>query len=163
MKNAVKSIAIILALMASSAFAQQMAPPSGGPAAHMQHHFAMMAEHLDLTAAQQQQATPIFNNMVTTQTNIQNSLKTAHQDLESAIKANDAGAIEQAANNIGNLTAQMVSNHAKAQAAFFQILTPEQQTKLSQMESEHGHFGGPEGHGPHHGPPGTRPGKPQPE
>lgn len=164
MKNTVKSIAFILALAAlaaSTAFAQQTAPPSDGPAQHMQRHFEMMAKHLELTTTQQQQAQPIFNNMMATQTNLQNSLKTAHDNLAAAIKANDAGAIEQASNTIGNLTAQMTANHAKAQAAFFQILTPEQQTKLQQMMSEHGHFGGPEGHP--HGPMGAHPGKPQSE
>jgi Spy/CpxP family protein refolding chaperone len=163
MKNAVKSLAIILALAASSAFAQQMAPPSGDPAAHMQHHFAMLTKHLDLTAAQQQQATTIFNNMVATQTNIHNSLKTAHDGLNSAIKSNDTAAIDQAATTIGNLTAQMISNHAKAKAAFFQILTPDQQAKMTQMESEHGNFDGPEGPHGHHGPPGAHSGKPQSE
>ena len=161
MKNTVKSIALMLALAASTAFAQQAAPPSEGPAQHMQHHFEMMAKHLELTTAQQQQAQPIFNNMMATQTNLQNSLKTAHDNLASAIKANDTGAIDQASNTIGNLTAQMTASHAKAQAQFFQILTPEQQTKLQQMMSEHGHFGGPEG--PGHGPMGAHPRKPQSE
>jgi len=160
MKNTIKSVAlaIILALAASSALAQQTAPPPGD---HMQHHFAMMTKHLDLTAAQQQQATTLFNNMVSNQTNIQNNMKAAHDSLAAAIKANDAGAIDQAAATIGNLTSQQVSNHAKAMAAFFQILTPEQQAKFTEMQKEHGHFG-PEGHG-FHGPPGAHSGKPQSE
>jgi Spy/CpxP family protein refolding chaperone len=163
MKNVVKSIAIILALVASSALAQQMAPPSGDPAMHMQHHFAMLTKHLELTAAQQQQATTLFNNVMATQTTIHNNMKTAHDSLAAAIKSNDTGAIEQAANTIGNLTAQMTSNHAKAMAAFLQILTPEQQAKMTEFESQHGHFDGPEGfHGPH-GHPGAHSGKPQPE
>lgn len=163
MKNAVKSIAIIFAITASLALAQQMAPPSGDPATHMQHHLAMLTKHLDLTAAQQQQATTIFNNASTAQTNIHNSMKTAHESLASAIKSNDTGAIEQAANTIGNLTAQMIANHAKAQAAFFQILTPDQQAKMTELESRHGHMGGPEGFHGFHGPPGAHSGKPQAE
>ena len=163
MKNTVKSIAIILALVASSAFAQQIAPPSGGPDRHAQHHLAMPTKHLDLTAAQQQQATTIFSNAAAAQTNIHNNMKTAHESLATAIKSNDTGAIEQAANTIGSLTAQMVSSHAKAQAAFFQILTPDQQAKMTQMESQHQHMGGPEGFHEFHGPPGAHSGKPERE
>ncbi|HKE30711.1 MAG TPA: Spy/CpxP family protein refolding chaperone, partial [Candidatus Angelobacter sp.] len=76
-------------------------------------------------------------------------MKTAHQNLETAIKNNDQSGITQASNAIGNLIAQMTAAHAKAQAAFYQILTPDQQTKMNQLESEHhGHFGpmGPMGH-----------------
>ena len=161
MKNTFKSvaIAIILALAVSSALAQQTAPPPGD---HLQHHFAMMTKHLELTEAQQQQATTLFNNMVTAQKTIQNNMKAAHESLAAAIKANNAGAIDQAAATIGNLTTQQISNHAKAMAAFFQILTPEQQAKFTEMQNEHGGFGGPEGHG-FHGPPGAHSGKPQSE
>jgi Spy/CpxP family protein refolding chaperone len=146
MKKTVASIAIILAFAVSFAVAQ-MGPPHGDPAAHMQHHLAMLTKHLDLSAAQQQQATTIFTNAAASQTTIHNSLKTAHDGLSSAIKTNDTAAIDQAAATIGNLTAQMISNHAKAQAAFFQILTPDQQAKMTQFESRHEHFGGPEGMG----------------
>jgi Spy/CpxP family protein refolding chaperone len=42
--------------------------------------------------------------------------------------------------------AQSTSIHAKADAAFYQILTPEQQTKLTELESQHvGPFDGPGG------------------
>ncbi len=163
MKNTVRSIAIILALAASFVFAQQMAPPHGDPATHMQHHLAMLTKHLDLTAAQQQQATTIFTNAASAQTTLHASLKTAHDGLNSAIKNNDTAGIDQAAATIGNLTAQMISNHARSQAAFFQILTPDQQTKMTQFESQHQHFGGPEGMGGFHGHPGPRSGKPSAE
>jgi Spy/CpxP family protein refolding chaperone len=162
MKKTIASIAIILALAASFAFAQ-MGPPHGDPAAHMQHHLAMLTKHLDLTAAQQQQATTIFNNAAAAQTTIHTSLKTAHDGLDFAIKANDTGAIDQAATTIGNLTAQMISTHAKARAAFFQILTPDQQAKMTQFESQHQHFGGPDGPRGFHERSGAHSGKPTAE
>ena len=62
-------------------------------------------------------------------------------------------AIEQISSNIGNLTAQQTAAHAKAMATFYQTLTPEQQTKFTQMVHEghsmgmemhrHGGMGGP--------------------
>jgi hypothetical protein len=42
--------------------------------------------------------------------------------------------------------AQITMAEAKAHAAFYQTLTPEQQTKLSQMDMHHGRM---HGHGMH--------------
>lgn len=148
MKNAIQTSIIILALAASAAFAQ-MGPPPGDSAEHAKHHLAMLTKHLDLTPAQQQQATTLFTNAAGSQTTVHNNMKTAHESLNAAIKANDTAAIDQAAANIGNLTAQMISAHAKARAAFFQILTPDQQAKLTQFESQHEHFGPGGRHGSH--------------
>ena len=64
------------------------------------------------------------------------SMKSAHTNLQNAIHSNDAAAMEQAANSIGTLTAQAALAHAKTQAAIYQVLTPDQQTKMSQLESE---------------------------
>jgi len=121
----------------------------GDPATHIQRHVEHLTTVLSLNAQQQQQATTIFTNAMNGQSSIHNDMKTAHQNLETAIKNNDQNGITQASNTIGNLIAQMTAAHAKAQAAFYQILTPDQQTKLNQLESEHhGHFGpmGPMGH-----------------
>jgi len=164
MKNAIRSSIIILALATSYAFAQA-GPPSDGPARHAQHHLAFLTKQLDLTPAQQQQAATIFNNAAGAHTATQANLKTAHDGLNAAVKTNDTAAIDQAAAAIGNLTAQMISAHAKAQAAFFQILTPEQQAKVTQFESQHEHFGPggmPEMHDMHemHGHSGAHPEKP---
>src|SRR5215467_9226732 len=118
----------------------------GDPATHVQHHVQHLTTVLSLNPSQQQQATNIFTSAMNGQSSIHNDMKTAHQSLETAIKNNDQNGITQASNTIGNLTAQMIAAHAKAQAAFYQILTPDQQTKFSQFESEGPgmrHFGGP--------------------
>ena len=79
-------------------------------------------------------------------------MKAAHQTLHDAVKANDPAAIDLAAGSIGNLTAQLVSSQAKAHAAFFQLLTPDQQAKMVKMHGDHA--GGPmimmRMEGPHH-------------
>jgi Spy/CpxP family protein refolding chaperone len=145
-----KSLIIALLTVGFAAtvlFAQGPGGPHD-PATHVQRHVQHLTTVLSLTPAQQQQATTIFTNAMSGASSIHSDMKTAHQALQTAIKSNDQNGITQAATTIGNLTAQMVSAHAKAQAAFFQILTPDQQTKLSQLESE-GHemggmgFGGP--------------------
>ena len=95
----------------------------------------MLTTLLSLTPAQQQQATTIFTNSAGADSTARASLKTAHQTLNTAVKNNDASGIEQAAATIGNVTAQTAANDAKAQAAFNQILTPDQQAKYAQWES----------------------------
>jgi Spy/CpxP family protein refolding chaperone len=159
MKNAIRSSLLILALTTSAAFAQ-MGPPPGDSAEHMQHHLTMLTKHLELTPAQQQQATALLTNAAGAQTTLHNNMKAAHESLQAAIKANDTAAIDQAATNIGNLTAQSISAHAKAHAAFLQILTPEQQAKMAQFESQHEHFGPGGMHG-FHGPPTGHSSKPE--
>jgi len=74
------------------------------------------------------------------------SMKTAHDNLKTAIHANDPAGMEQAASTIGNLMAQEELARAKTEAAIYQLLTPEQQTKMAALESEE-HHGGP-GRGP---------------
>jgi Spy/CpxP family protein refolding chaperone len=140
-KSFVLVLATALLCSASFAFAQHQHPD---PATMVQKHVQRLTTLLSLTPAQQTQATTIFTNEMSTATNFHSSMKTAHQSLQTAIKANDQNAITEAANNIGSLTTQMVSTHAKAQAAFLQTLTPDQQSKMSQLESE-----GEMGFGPH--------------
>ena len=136
------------ALAASLAFAQRNGNPPD-PAARAQHRVSFLTTLLTLTTSQQQQATAIFTNAAGVEAATHGSFKTAHQGLADAIKANNTANIDQIATTIGNLTAQMASNHAKAEAAFYQILSPEQQAKLTQFESQnHGH--GEWGMGPGH-------------
>ena len=101
---------------------------------------------LTLTTAQQQQATTIFTNSITAETSIRDNLRTARQSLSETIKTNAGSTIDQVATTIGSLTSQQTSIEAKADAAFYLILTPDQQTKLN---SSRGGFGvGPGGFGP---------------
>ena len=141
--------AVALAFAAPLLFSQGPGHPPD-PATRVQHHIQFMTKALNLTPAQQQQATTIFTNEANGESTLHDSLKAAHESLHTAIKNNDAAGIDQASATIGNLTAQMTSAHAKAMAAFYQILTPDQQSKLNDFES-HGpgmHFrSGPHGHG----------------
>jgi Spy/CpxP family protein refolding chaperone len=135
----------IAKILLTSAFAATLALAQGphnapDPATFAQHRVERLTTLLSLTSAQQQQATTIFTNAATARSAAHANLKTAHQNLKDAVKSNNTATIDQAANAIGALTTQTTSIYAKAQAAFFQILTPDQQTKLSQFESQnHGH------------------------
>jgi hypothetical protein len=88
---------------------------------------------LSLTSDQQAQAGTIFAAAVTAHAALRTNLKTARTNLGTAIRNNDSAGINQASGAIGNLTAQITAAGANANAAFFQILTPDQQSKLAQF------------------------------
>ncbi len=114
-------------------FAQRTAPT---PADIAERRVNFLTRQLTLTTAQQQQATTIFTNSATADATVRANLKTAHQSLSDAVKANNSAGIDQAAATIGNLTAQVSANDAKADAAFYQILTPDQQAKYTEAQSQ---------------------------
>jgi Spy/CpxP family protein refolding chaperone len=145
---------VITFLTVTSVFvvAQRRTPPD--PAQMVQHRVDFLTERLALNAQQQQQATSIFTEAANGAKTFHDQMRTAHQNLQAAVEKNDTAAIEQSSNAIGNLMAQMTAAHAKADAAFYQTLTPEQQTKMKDMEAHHGW--GMRGHrGPGGPPPGA--------
>jgi Spy/CpxP family protein refolding chaperone len=138
-----------LALASVFAAAQRKNPPD--PAQMAQHRVDFLTRHLSLNAQQQQQATTIYTEAANNARSFHDQMRTAHQNLQTAVQKNDMAAIEQGSNTIGNLMAQMTAAHAKADAAFYQTLTPEQQAKMKEIESHHGP--GMHGHGGPEGPP----------
>ncbi len=148
MKNKVTKALIASLLAASCLFAQGMRTPPD-PATMAQRRVAHLTTLLTLTTAQQQQATNIFTNSSTANAAVHTNLQTAHTAIKDAVKKNDNAGIDRAATTIGNLTAQLTSNDAKADAAFYLILTPDQQAKLTSLKGMHGH-GGHAGRGPAH-------------
>jgi Spy/CpxP family protein refolding chaperone len=137
------TIFVFAAALGISTLVAQSPSTSPNPGNFVQHRVNFLTTLLSLTTAQQQQATTIFTNAASAEASVHSSMSAARQTLKTAVQANDAAGIEQAATTIGNLTAQTTVNQAKADAAFYQILTPAQQTKLNQFESQsHGHMGG---------------------
>jgi Spy/CpxP family protein refolding chaperone len=142
-------------------FAQ--APPSGGPpnggnppdpAAMIARRVGRLTTVLGLNAAQQQQATQIFTDATTKASGVFTSLRSARNDLRTATEQNNSSNIHIAASTIGNLTAQLTEAEALSQAAFYAILTPDQQAKVNQLQGQRpGMFGG----GPPMGGPGMGP------
>jgi Spy/CpxP family protein refolding chaperone len=146
------AIAMLLACVfaAPAVFAQQSdaAPAEAGHGERMvQHRVSYLTTVLSLTSAQQTQVTNILTTAEANRSTFHTSMKTAHTNLQNAIHSNDAAAMEGAANSIGTLTAQETLAHAKTEAAIYQVLSAEQQTKMAQLETEGGHRGGP-GFGP---------------
>jgi Spy/CpxP family protein refolding chaperone len=156
-----KKTALILmmgcALAAPAMFAQtantSAAPPNDSDrGAHMvQHRLNYLTTVLSLTSAQQTQVKTVLTNATASGASTHSAMKAAHDALKTAIHSNDAASMEQASNTIGTMMAQEVLAHAKTEAAIYQVLTPEQQTKMTQLESMGPHgahgFGGPGGPG----------------
>ena len=135
MKEKIGRFLLTSAFATSLLFSQQI----GGtpdPVTLVQRRVNFLTTILSLTSTQQQQATTIFTNAATTAATVRNNMKTAHQSLGNAVKNDDTSSIDQISITIGNLMAQMISTEAKANAAFYQILTPDQQAKFDQIQSQ---------------------------
>jgi Spy/CpxP family protein refolding chaperone len=122
--------------------------PGGGPppdpAIMIQMKVDRLATLLSLTDAQKTQATTIFTNAYNAGQSIHTSLQTDQQTLSTAVKANSAATIDQVSGTIGTLEGQLTAINAKADAAFYALLTADQKAKYDALP--HG--------GPGFGPPG---------
>ncbi len=147
MKNLV---AIALAAVITIPTFGQAPPKQPTAAERAQQQVKRLTALLSLTSAQQQQATTIFTSAANAEQTVHQNEKGVQESLSNAIKNNDAATIDQVTNTLGQSMAQVMSIKAKADAAFYQVLTTEQQTKLSELESQHIAVGGPGGPG---GPP----------
>jgi Spy/CpxP family protein refolding chaperone len=135
------------ALMASLVFGQtttsQPNPPTiAQMVANMVAHYTTL---LDLTTAQQEAATTIFTTQQTGLQNLRSAMQAGQTALQTAIRSNSG--LSAAATQIGSLTAQQTLIQATGTAAFYAILTSDQQTKFNAI----GPQGGP-GRGPRGGP-----------
>ena len=149
---------IAAALTASLGFAQFRTRAANGsgtppdPATMIQMRVAYLTSLLSLNTAQQAQATTIFTNAYNSGQSIHTSLQTDQQELDTAVKANNIATIDQLTTAMGTLQGQLIGINAKADAAFYAILTPDQQSKYDSVP--HGGPGfGPGSPGPHGAPP----------
>lgn len=115
-----------------------MGGPPPDPATMVERRVSHLSEALNLTDDQKTKATAIFTAAITNEQSIRTTMRTAHESLAAAVKKNDTATIDQVAAVIGTATTQTVATQAKAEAAFYAILTPDQQAKYDSM--------------PHHGP-----------
>ena len=123
-------------------------PPD--PATMVQHQVARLTALLNLTTAQASQATTIFTEAANQVTPLQSTLNTDRDSLHNAVKSNTTASIDQLSSSIGTLEGQILDIQSKADAAFYAILTADQQAKLNPF----GGFGRGFGRGPGGPPPG---------
>jgi Spy/CpxP family protein refolding chaperone len=155
----VLSLCLLLAVVAPAQNGrrpmQNGTPPTPpDPQQMLQRQIDRLSNLLTLTDAQKAQAATILGNAEQSIQPLRQQMGDAHKSLAQAVKTNDVAQIEQLSTTIGLLTGQTTSIESKAQAAFFAILTPDQQAKMPNGPL----FGGP-GMGPGRGP-GMGPGMP---
>ncbi len=114
-------------------------PPD--PATMIADQVAHLTDRLTLTAAQQAQATAIFTSAATAETPLRTNDQTAHTALATAIQKGDTVSIDNLSSQLGSLSGQEINIQSKAQAAFYKILTADQQSKYKPGRG----FGGPGG------------------
>lgn len=158
-------IAVTLSVLLLSVFVAAQAPPERGrrfgdagrpgnppdPQQMLQDRIERLAGALSLTDAQKTQATTIFTDAATASRPLMSQLRETRRSLQGAVKSNNVAQIDQLANTVGSLTAQITAIESKAEAQFISILTEEQKNKLPE-----GVFGGFGGFGGRRGPPPSR-------
>lgn len=103
------------------------------PARMVEARVTMLAQALNLTEAQKAQAAKLFTDAQEASQRYRDEMQVARQEMQTAIKANDLASIERYAREIGTATAEMTVIEARAQAAFYALLTTDQKTKYDQM------------------------------
>ncbi|MCU0246581.1 MAG: Spy/CpxP family protein refolding chaperone [Bryobacter sp.] len=120
-------VAAVLVLAAGTVFAQTRGRFAGG--ARLQ----MLAAFLDLTESQKTQIRGIIENGLAAAKPVREEMKTNHEAMVAAVKANDAAKIDELAATQGRLAGQLGASHAKNLAQIYQLLTPEQRAKAEKM------------------------------
>ena len=125
------------ALLAGGAlFAQGFGPMGGHGGMGGPGGLKFITNYFSLTAAQQTQAQTIFTAERQSSQSVMTQLKTQRQAVEAAIEAGQtAEQVTHLATAEGPLMAQEAGFNAAAQAQFWALLTPDQQTKLKALRT----------------------------
>ena len=108
------------------------------PARHFQHHGrsgALMAAALNLTDAQKTQMQSINQQARQASQPVRQQLKQTRQSLQAAVQTGDSSQIQQLAATEGTQLGQLAAIRASARAQMFKMLTPDQQLKLSALQT----------------------------
>jgi Spy/CpxP family protein refolding chaperone len=143
-----------LALLAATlVFGQGSGANTGtapAPATLAQMRVNQLASTLNLTDAQKASALSIFTTSITSAQTLQDSLRTNQTSLADAVKKNDTATIDSLSTASGVLQGKIMAINAKADAAFYALLTTEQ--KALYDARPHGGPGGGRGPGGMGGP-----------
>jgi Spy/CpxP family protein refolding chaperone len=96
-----------------------------------------VAQALNLTDAQKEQARTIFEQARQSAQPIRQELKQNREKLSAAAKIkNSEGEIQKLATEQGRLLGKLIAIHTEASAKFYQMLTPEQRVKNDQLHQQ---------------------------
>ncbi len=130
----------VTAVIAAALYAQSTGGSSGlaagappDPQTIIQMRVNQLATLLSLTDAQKLQALTIYTNAYTAEQTLMTTLRTTQQNLSAAVKSNNTASIDQLAAAIGSLDSQRIAIDSKADAAFYALLTSDQQSKYDAL------------------------------
>jgi Spy/CpxP family protein refolding chaperone len=132
MPKRILAACLVGALAALTASAQN-GSTSSGTEQIVANMVARLTKQLALSSEQQAQATTIFTTEQNAIANLRSSMQTAQKTLQTAIMSNDSAVIGTQSTQIGSLTGEQVLAQATASAAFYAVLTPEQQAKYKAL------------------------------
>jgi Spy/CpxP family protein refolding chaperone len=96
-----------------------------------------VAQALNLTNSQKEQARTIYQHARETAQPIREEVKQNREKLSAVAKAsNSEGDIQKLAQEQGRLLGKLIAIHTEASAKFYQLLTPEQRVKADQMHEQ---------------------------
>jgi DNA-directed RNA polymerase specialized sigma subunit len=98
-------------------------------------YISFLSTLLTLSPGQQAEAASIFATAGAAEHELKQTVKAHKKSLRDTVTGNDVAAIGRASSAIGLIAAQRHLIGAKANAAFIQILTPDQQSTFSQFKS----------------------------
>lgn len=145
LRHSLTKYAAVSALAAGMAFAQASAvsnSPTNAPKAQegrcgfMRQHLEHLAQTLNLTDSQKQQARTIFQQARQSAQPVRQELKQNREALSAAAKAGQTADIQKLSSEQGRLMGRLVAIRTEASAKFYQILTPEQRAKADQMHQQ---------------------------
>jgi Spy/CpxP family protein refolding chaperone len=115
----------------TSLFAAETSPAGG----HRHgRHGAFLSTYLNLTPAQQAQQKSIFEGARKSAQPLRQQLRQTRQSLRAAVQANDTAQIQQLAQTEGSELGQLMAIRSAAAAKVHQLLMPEQQQKLNELQ-----------------------------
>ena len=125
-----------LAMVAALAAGAVLAQTGQGKLALGANLRQRVIKNLNLTDAQKAQAKTIFQDAKAAAALVRPQLQASRQAMATAIKAGDANSISALAAEMGKSQVQLTVIRSTAMAKLYAILTPDQQTKLDQMQTK---------------------------
>jgi len=131
-------------LLGVTAMVAQHTHGQGGLDAHFEHMLSMYTQKLDLSSTQQEQIKAVWAKEKPTLQPLMQQMRQNHEAMK-ALQASgpfDEAKTRALATQNAQVMIEMQVAHARMHSEMMQVLTPDQQTKFQQLQSEH--------HGPMH-------------
>jgi periplasmic protein CpxP/Spy len=141
MKRTLLTVGAAAVMAAGLVFSQTVSPaptdPGTAPHHQMRHNrMARMAQQLNLTDAQKEQAKAIFAEARQASQPVRDQLKQNREALSAAVKAGNTQQIQQLSATQGSLMGQLTAIRTEAMAKFYAGLSAGQRSKADQMHQQ---------------------------